>query len=161
MQTSDNKATAAALQAALINKPILQQGSQGDAVRELQQLLTTWGTYNGSIDGIFGSRVKSAVIAYQHRVFLIEDGIVGSLTWQALFTGAPVNMPVLSQGSFGDTVILLQRLLTTTKDYTSTIDGDFGSRTKKAVQTFQTRSQIVADGIVNFQTWHALSKVPH
>lgn len=161
MQTSDNKATAAALQAALINKPILQQGSTGDAVKELQQLLTKWGTYNGSIDSIFGSRVKSAVIAYQHRVFLIEDGIVGPLTWQALFTGAPVNMPVLSQGSLGDTVILLQRLLTTTKDYTSTIDGDFGSRTKKAVQTFQTRSQIVADGIVAAETWYALSKVAH
>jgi len=37
----------------------------------------------------------------------------------------------------------------------------FGSRTKKAVQAFQTRSQIVADGIVSNDTWYALSKVPH
>jgi peptidoglycan hydrolase-like protein with peptidoglycan-binding domain len=160
MQTTDNKLSAATLQA-LLNKPVLQQGSTGDAVKELQTLLTKWGTYKGLIDGIFGSQVKNAVIAYQHRVFLIEDGIVGSLTWQALFTGAPVNMPVLSQGSYGDAVLLLQRLLSSTKDYTSTIDGDFGSRTKKAVQAFQTRSNIAADGIVAYDTWYALSKIPH
>lgn len=157
MQTSDTQANAQAQ----INKPLLQLGARGEAVRELQVLLTNLAVYIGTIDSIFGRDVKSAVIAYQHRVFLVEDGIVGPLTWQALYAGGPVNMPILQQGSKGKTVLTLQRLLNTTKDYLGAIDGDFGSGTKAAVQAFQKRSGLVADGIVGDRTWNALSKVPH
>ncbi len=157
MQTSDTQANARAQ----INKPLLQLGARGEAVRELQVLLTNLTVYIGTIDGIFGRDVKSAVIAYQHRVFLVEDGIVGPLTWQALYAGGPVNMPILQQGSKGKTVLTLQRLLNITKDYLGAIDGDFGSGTKAAVQAFQKRSGLVADGIVGDRTWNALSKIPH
>jgi peptidoglycan hydrolase-like protein with peptidoglycan-binding domain len=157
MQTSDTQANAQAQ----INKPLLQLGARGEAVRELQVLLTNLSVYIGTIDGIFGRDVKSAVIAYQHRVFLVEDGIVGPLTWQALYAGGPVNMPILQQGSKGKTVLTLQRLLNITKDYLGAIDGDFGSGTKAAVQAFQKRSGLVADGIVGERTWNALSKIPH
>ncbi|HEY9740811.1 MAG TPA: peptidoglycan-binding protein [Coleofasciculaceae cyanobacterium] len=157
MQTSDTQANAQAQ----INKPLLQLGARGEAVRELQVLLTNLSVYIGTIDGIFGRDVKSAVIAYQHRVFLVEDGIVGPLTWQALYAGGPVNMPILQQGSKGKTVLTLQRLLNITKDYLGAIDGDFGSGTKAAVQAFQKRSGLVADGIVGDRTWNALSKIPH
>jgi peptidoglycan hydrolase-like protein with peptidoglycan-binding domain len=157
MQTSDTQANARAQ----INKPLLQLGARGEAVRELQVLLTNLSVYIGTIDGIFGRDVKSAVIAYQHRVFLVEDGIVGPLTWQALYAGGPVNMPILQQGSKGKTVLTLQRLLNITKDYLGAIDGDFGSGTKAAVQAFQKRSGLVADGIVGDRTWNALSKIPH
>lgn len=157
MQTSDTQANAQAQ----INKPLLQLGARGEAVRELQVLLTNLAVYIGTIDSIFGRDVKSAVIAYQQRVFLVEDGIVGPLTWQALYAGGPVNMPILQQGSKGKTVLTLQRLLNTTKDYLGAIDGDFGSGTKAAVQAFQKRSGLVADGIVGDRTWNALSKVPH
>ncbi len=165
MQTSDNPVSTnpqvTTTAQAQLNKPLLQRGSRGDAVREAQTLLTKWGTYTGPIDGIFSLAVKKAVIDYQHRVFLVEDGVVGSVTWQSLYTGAPVNMPVLSQGSKGKTVITLQSLLSSTKDYLGRIDGDFGSRTKAAVQAFQKRSGLVEDGIVSDRTWFALSKVPH
>jgi peptidoglycan hydrolase-like protein with peptidoglycan-binding domain len=165
MQTSDTRVTANApsdtTTTPKLNKPLLQQGAKGEAVVELQTLLRTWNTYSGPVDGIFGLEVKNAVIAYQHRVFLVEDGIVGALTWQALYTGAPVNMPVLSLGSRGASVTLLQRLLKTTKDYLGAIDGNFGSSTKTAVIAFQRRSALIADGIVGDRTWHALSKVPH
>ena len=157
MQTSDTQANAQAQ----INKPLLQLGARGEAVRELQVLITNLSVYIGTIDGIFGRDVKSAVIAYQHRVFLVEDGIVGPLTWQALYAGGPVNMPILQQGSKGKTVLTLQRLLNITKDYLGAIDGDFGSGTKAAVQAFQKRSGLVADGIVGDRTWNALSKIPH
>jgi peptidoglycan hydrolase-like protein with peptidoglycan-binding domain len=144
-----------------LNKPILQQGSQGDTVKELQKLLTQWGTYTGTIDSIFGSSVKRAVIDYQHRVFLIEDGVVGRLTWQALYSGAPVNMPVLSQGSFGDSVILVQKLLNSTNEYFGLIDGDFGSQTKAAVQVFQNRLVLSINGVVADRTWYYLSQITH
>jgi peptidoglycan hydrolase-like protein with peptidoglycan-binding domain len=70
-------------------------------------------------------------------------------------------MPILQQGSKGKTVLTLQRLLNITKDYLGAIDGDFGSGTKAAVQAFQKRSGLVADGIVGDRTWNALSKIPH
>ncbi|HEY9637837.1 MAG TPA: peptidoglycan-binding protein [Coleofasciculaceae cyanobacterium] len=157
--TADNEADTGAT--ALLNKELLQQGSQGDAVRELQMLLTKWGTYTGAIDGIFGIQVKNAVIAYQHRFFLVEDGMVGNLTWQALYTGAPVNMPTLSIGSYGNAVITLQGLLSSIKDYLGAIDGEFGSQTKAAVIAFQKRKGLIADGIVGDRSWYYLSKVPH
>ncbi len=165
MQSTDSQAAKlnqinAASQTQL-NKPLLQLGSQGDAVKELQTLLTKWGTYTGTIDSIFGSSVRKAAIAYQHRVFLTEDGVVGRLTWQALYSGAPVNMPILSQGSVGNTVILLQKLLNSTKEYLGLIDGDFGPGTKAAVQLFQKRFGLDIDGIVANRTWYSLSQIPH
>lgn len=149
---------------AQLNKPVLQLGSKGQEVNELQRLLTTWANYtdySGVIDGIFDTDVRTAVIAYQHQMFLVEDGIVGNLTWQALYKGAPVNMPTLQQGSKGSAVVTLQNVLKLTGDYRSTVDGDFGPRTKAAVQAFQKRVGLVFDGIVSDRTWHALSKVPH
>ncbi len=149
---------------AQLNKPVLQLGSKGEDVKELQRLLTRWANYtrySGVIDGTFDTDVRTAVIAYQHQMFLVEDGIVGNLTWPALYKGAPVNMPTLKQGSKGSAVVTLQNVLKLTGDYRSTVDGDFGSRTKAAVQAFQKRVGLVFDGIVSDRTWYALSKVPH
>jgi peptidoglycan hydrolase-like protein with peptidoglycan-binding domain len=149
---------------AQLAKPILQLGSKGEEVNELQRLLTHWANYtrySGVIDGIFDTDVRNAVIAYQHQMFLVEDGIVGNLTWQSLYKGAPLNMPTLKQGSKGSAVVTLQNVLKLTGDYRSKVDGDFGSLTKTAVQTFQKRVGLVVDGIVSDRTWHALSKVPH
>ena len=145
----------------IINKPTLRRGSQGNDVREVQRLLTHWGYGNTGtfVDGVFNEIMESRVKAYQRRVFLKEDGIVGSVTWQALYTGAPVNMPELRWGSKGQTVMVLQEVLQITRDYIGKIDGDFGSRTEQSVKTFQKRANLVDDGIVGSRTWHALSKV--
>lgn len=157
MQTSNIQVTTKEA----IKKPVLKQGARGEAVREVQVILADLGIYKGSIDGVFDLDVKNAVITFQHRVFLVEDGIVGPLTWQALYTNAPVNMPVLTLGSKGKSVVLLQNLLNTTKDYLGVMDGIFGPLTKAAVQAFQKRSSLVEDGIVGERTWKALSNVPH
>ena len=157
MQTSNIQVTTKEA----IKKPVLKQGARGEAVREVQDILADLGIYKGSIDGVFDLDVKNAVIIFQHRVFLVEDGIVGPLTWQALYTNAPVNMPVLTLGSKGESVVLLQNLLNTTKDYLGVMDGIFGPLTKAAVQAFQKRSSLIDDGIVGERTWKALSNVPH
>ncbi len=145
-----------------INKPILKRGSRGELVTELQRLLSHWNLYpQNNQDGIFDADVEVAVKAFQHRVFLVEDGVVGNKTWQALFSGAPVGMPVLRNGSQGQSVLIVQRILSTTGDYRSALDGDFGPRTEAAVKAFQKRSKLTADGVVGDRTWHALSKIPH
>jgi peptidoglycan hydrolase-like protein with peptidoglycan-binding domain len=141
-------------------KPTLRRGSTGQAVKELQQLLFHWQYYFGLIDGIFGVYVEMAVKEYQHRVFLPEDGIVGSLTWQALYSGAPIK-PILMMGSSGNDVKIVQNVLKLNGYYFGTVDGFFGPMTKVAVIQFQTNKGLPADGIVGNRTWHALSKLPH
>lgn len=64
--------------------PTLAQGNTGSAVVKLQGLLKTKGFYKGNIDGIFGPLTKSAVLAFQGAMGLVQDGIVGRKTWGAL-----------------------------------------------------------------------------
>ena len=65
-------------------QPMLRTGSRGDAVRKLQELLSAKGYTCGSVDGIFGSKTKAAVLAFQKANGLGADGIVGPLTWGKL-----------------------------------------------------------------------------
>ncbi|MBD2066298.1 peptidoglycan-binding protein [Leptolyngbya sp. FACHB-671] len=157
MQLSD-KQFSSAQATAQVNKPLLVLGSKGDAVKELQKLLNHWGYYL-TIDGTFEQGTLNIVKVFQRRVFLKADGIVGNLTWQALYTGAPVNMPVLQRGSKGQAVITLQETLKITGRYTGQIDGDFSLITDSAVRSFQKNAGLVADGIVGSRTWYALSKI--
>ena len=147
-------------EASRLIKPTLRRGSTGQAVKELQQLLFHWQYYFGLIDGVFGVYVESAVKDYQHRVFLTEDGIVGSITWQALYSGAPIK-PILMNGSSGNDVKIVQNVLKLNGYYFGVVDGFFGPMTKVAVIQFQTNKALPADGIVGYRTWHALSNLPH
>lgn len=80
---------------------VLRQGSRGQDVITLQYLLNVAAEYYPGIaapvqDGIFGSGTQQAVTAFQRVMQLNPDGIVGSLTWQALYDvylGAGQNVP--------------------------------------------------------------------
>lgn len=63
--------------------PTLKSGSSGSSVKLAQQKLIAAG-YNISADGKFGSKTKSAVIAFQKANGLTADGIIGPKTWAAL-----------------------------------------------------------------------------
>jgi peptidoglycan hydrolase-like protein with peptidoglycan-binding domain len=67
-----------------MNEPELTQGSQGEWVTYLQQLLEQAGYLTESADGDFGPATDSAVRAYQSDSGLDADGIVGDATWEAL-----------------------------------------------------------------------------
>ena len=68
----------------VVGRPTVSYGSRGDAVRKLQELLNALGYDCGSVDGIFGSKTKAAVLAFQKANGLGADGIVGPLTWGKL-----------------------------------------------------------------------------
>jgi peptidoglycan hydrolase-like protein with peptidoglycan-binding domain len=147
---------------------ILILGDTGPAVIELQKLLTHWSIFSNytpdtALDGWngqFDRTVKAAVERFQAAMFLQPDGVVGALTWQALLTGAPVNMPVLKQGSNGIEVTRLQRMLITTDDLPPLhpINGYFDSLLEEVVCRFQQRSGLIADGVVGPKTWYVLSR---
>lgn len=59
-------------------------GSSGSEVRNIQTKLKNWGYYNGSIDGVYGSRTVAAVRSFQRKNGLTADGIAGTKTLAAM-----------------------------------------------------------------------------
>lgn len=55
-------------------------GSRGAEVKEIQTRLKKWGYYKGSVDGIYGTATKNAVIKFQKKYGLTADGIAGKKT---------------------------------------------------------------------------------
>jgi peptidoglycan hydrolase-like protein with peptidoglycan-binding domain len=141
----------------------VQEGSKGETVKELQNLLNKppYSIYSGAIDGEFGPVLKKAVKSLQHKFFLPEDGIVGDITWQAFFKASPINMPTLAKGSKGELVKTVQKILTNNKNYKGAIDGDFGLAMETAVKAFQTSLKFRSDGVIGEKTWFELSKINH
>lgn len=142
-----------------LNKPILREGATGEAVKELQRLLKKYLTYSAVIDGIFGAETTGGVILFQYRMFLPEDGIVARKTWQALYKGGPVDLPIVQLGSQGKLVEALQQRLRIVGDYKGLCDGEFGKTTEVAVKSFQRRHSLTIDGVVGDRTWLSLSNI--
>lgn len=59
-------------------------GSRSDEVVAIQQKLKEKGYYNYTVDGIFGTRTRNAVISFQRDNGLAADGIAGVNTLKAL-----------------------------------------------------------------------------
>lgn len=79
---------------------VLRIGARGEAVRRLQAALDI------EADGSFGPETEAAVEVFQRERGLIEDGVVGAMTWEALEKAAqvkPVKQPA-SVDRFADTV---------------------------------------------------------
>jgi len=64
--------------------PILSENSHGHDVLKLQKELKRTGYLSDEPDGIFGSRTKRAVIAFQRAQSLKETGVVDRETWSLL-----------------------------------------------------------------------------
>jgi peptidoglycan hydrolase-like protein with peptidoglycan-binding domain len=75
----------------------VKRGSEGDAVRGVQEEfqfrnLSGDPSKGLQIDGVFGSQTEAAVRGFQHALAtdipsVAVDGVVGSVTWQALISG--------------------------------------------------------------------------
>lgn len=59
-------------------------GSSGSEVRQIQTRLKSWGYYKGTVDGVYGTQTKNAVIYFQESNGLTADGIAGDTTLNAI-----------------------------------------------------------------------------
>ncbi|MEZ4357742.1 MAG: M14 family metallopeptidase [Eubacteriales bacterium] len=62
----------------------LRLGMSGTDVMEIQALLKKMGYDVGAIDGYFGPRTQSAVIAFQRNFGLTPDGVIGANTYKVM-----------------------------------------------------------------------------
>ncbi|MDD4587560.1 MAG: peptidoglycan-binding protein [Heliobacteriaceae bacterium] len=150
----------------------LKKGDTGEEVKQVQQLLSQAGFYQGKLDGEFGALMEKAVIAFQTKYKLVTDGLVGPQTWAKLTAvagdttspGSGGTNPdqltrQLKKGDTGEEVKQVQQLLSQAGFYQGKLDGEFGALTEKAVIAFQTKYKLVTDGLVGPQTWAKLTAV--
>ena len=84
---------------------VARQGSTGNEVKSIQKKLKELGYYKGEIDGIYGSKTKSAVISFQKNCGLTADGICGKTT--LLYLGLGNSSSGNGSGSYSDADIEL------------------------------------------------------
>src|SRR3954470_10173860 len=126
--------------------------------RPLQPRLPRLGYAPGPVDGLFGSRTRAAVIAFQTRHHLTADGTVGPHTRRRLHAlpttvsrGVGLNRP---HGA--PRVRTLQRRLQQLGYHPGRADGRFGPQTQTAVIAFQRDHGLARDGIAGPKTYARL-----
>lgn len=162
----------------------LRVGSRGSDVMLMQQYLNKIATVYTSIpklvvDGIFGSNMQVAVMAFQRQFGLTPDGVIGLITWNKIIevynnlgaappTVPPINPPFpgteLRVGSTGPNVSLMQQYLNKIATvYTSiptlAVDGIFGPRMEDAVKAFQRQFGLTPDGVIGQITWYKIVEI--
>lgn len=70
----------------------LENGSKGEDVKTVQEILKKLGYRPGPIDGWFGDRTKKAVIQFQEDHHFYGDGIVGPTTWKGLHNAWQIHV---------------------------------------------------------------------
>lgn len=85
---------------------VYKVGSRGEEVKQIQTKLKRWGYYDGSVDGIFGTQTKNAVMYFQRKNGLSADGVVGPQTLKAL--GMPSSSSSGSSSNNSNLYLLAQ-----------------------------------------------------
>lgn len=140
------------------NVVIIQAGTRGNAVLNLQNRLTELGYYSSRQDGVYLEDDISAVRAFQKANSLKVDGKAGYETQSMLFSenAVPGNQATgggsLRYGSLGDEVVTLQNRLIELGYLTGTADGTFGLATKTALMQFQKINKLTRDGVAGSKT---------
>lgn len=156
---------------------LLKRGSSGPDVKKMQNYLNFIGKTYSSIppvveDGKFGPATETAVIRFQQLFGLVDDGIIGPETWNAIVSAyyelkeSPTDPDLypgfaLKRGDRGSEVSLLQSYL----DFIAKsdpelpslqVDGRFGAAMERAVEAFQRQGDLLVTGIVDENTWNAV-----
>lgn len=147
----------------------LTLGMKGDDVKSVQTKLIALGYLTGKADGVYGTATESAIRRFQTRNGLTSDGICGEDTVKALYSSTAIDAGssvtpspkpvdesaptrILRPGMSGDDVKSVQSRLDKFGYYSGALDGIYGAATVAAVQAFQARNGLTADGKVGANT---------
>ena len=156
---------------------VLQPGRIGISVNKMQGYLNLM-QQRGMIttvlkeDGEYGTMMSKAVREAQRYLNLPMDGIIGETTWNAIMeeirkmqivTNIPVASKsfVLKSGEISLGVYMMQKYLSEIAQFNKClrpipIDGEYGTRTVKAVEQFQYLYDLAIDGTIGKMTWDAI-----
>jgi len=145
----------------------LKYGVSGAEVTQAQSRLKELGYYTDKVDGKFGYSTYLAVKAFQQKNSLKVDGVIGPVTYLALYradaltaggkAGGTAAYQRVSYGSEGPAVVTVQNQLRKLGYYKGIVDGKFGYATYMAVRAFQAANGLAVDGIMGPLTWDALT----
>ncbi len=143
---------------------VLKSGMKGDDVTHLQQALKELGYFKADVTGYFGDQTAAAVKAFQKAKGLTVDGKAGAKTLAKLqavagSVNSASSYSSLREGSTGDAVRELQRLLKSAGFLSGSVDGKFGAQTEKAVKKLQDQYGLTVDGIAGPVTMNKLSEL--
>ena len=165
---------------------VLSFGNTGLGVQTLQYFLSYISRFYSTIppvtiDGSFGNETRQSVISAQKTFGLPEDGVVGELTWDAIYDAyrgivdtiplqyvegnvLPFPGTTLRVGSDNDAVLLLQQYINVIASIFPEVNaveltGYFGDQTDSAVRAIQSLSDLEVNGIVGAITWNAITSL--
>ena len=147
----------------------LMRGSQGYAVRELQEMLIGLGYLTGVADGDFGLITENALKDFQFAVGLNATGIFDDATFRLMNnpetiskstipenTGVAEIGDIIKPGMHGEGVEYVQKILIERGFLDGEADGWCGVATVSAIREFQYSVGLTADGICGISTYAAL-----
>ena len=120
-------------------------------IKELQSALVLKGELNkNEVSGFFDAQTEAAVRRIQRQRDVVEDGVVGPITWAAI-----LYPDITRQGSNKpeDVIRLQEKLDEESLGPKLVVDGSFGPKTERLLKKFQRSCNLRADGICGPVTW--------
>ena len=140
----------------------LKNEDGGDAVKTLESALLALGYLDSVPASNFSANTVNALKRLQAACGMEQTGIADVATQRVLYSGNAPASPLLSasltNGSSGENVTRLQNRLLALGylSQSSSVDGDYGSKTAAAVKLFQTAAGGSATGVADSKTLRAL-----
>ena len=130
----------------------------------MQKRLIDLGYLMGSASGRVCDITEQAIIAFQKRNGLDDDGIAGPGTLEKMYSSSAKKASsavgiigmTLKLGNEGSEVRLLQNKLKSFGFLTGSVDGIYGTGTETAVKEFQRANGLTADGKAGYSTMQKL-----
>ncbi len=153
---------AAALLCSWLTGPAVASAAGDANVAALQVALRARSLYLGTIDGYAGPQTRAAVLAFERRAGLPQNGIADARVRRALgrLGRPPLGSRAMKAGDAGWDVSALQFLLAWHGFPSGDFDGIFGAHSEAAVRGFQRWARLDVDGIAGPATLGSLRRTP-